>query len=305
MKLAHAIRTFDPETWGEIDKFRTFYETTYQFKPDSKKAVSGVAAHFKKALTLKSLARKLAPNLAIDMQEMDEKGYTGAINAVEFTAVVEGIFLELYSSVECARKIITAALPNVRGMKQNSTRVFFTWGASDKVRDDFPAQIREAVVQATWYPELRALRDELTHSSIGMCHLDTRTSKISYMHTGVVRNQAALHFEDLFAKIDDLLVGVDRFMGVVFQFLNSNLYGKVADHVGCGFFFGRVYYTRKLTFTELIDFNSGLCNFWRAFDETPEFRCPLANNCGAYTRAREMALNDAAPLSPPVSTSAT
>src|ERR1039458_1815541 len=60
--IAPALRTFAPELWGEVNKFRHFYATTYTFDERAKRAVSGVEAHFIKYQRLTALAEKLRPN---------------------------------------------------------------------------------------------------------------------------------------------------------------------------------------------------------------------------------------------------
>lgn len=64
------FRMFGPEQWGQVDRFKQFYEGTFSFPSHIKKAVSGVGGHFEKAGILIELANNLAPSL--------EKRYQGA-----------------------------------------------------------------------------------------------------------------------------------------------------------------------------------------------------------------------------------
>jgi len=97
------VRMFAPEHWGQLERFARFYRGTFDFRDQEKKAVSGAMNHFNKAVILRTLAAKLKPNLEIDLQQLEEKGYTPAENSAELSAVIEVIFTELYSSLGTAR----------------------------------------------------------------------------------------------------------------------------------------------------------------------------------------------------------
>lgn len=275
------VRLFAPELWGEVDKFKQFYEQTHTFKPDVKKTVSGVKGHFNKAIALRNLAVKLAPNMKIDNAELKEKGFTNAVNSHEFSAVVEEVFTEFYSSIDCARKVIVAIYKQCQGIP-DSTRKFFSRAAHGEI-GGFPAELTEAFAAAIWYDELRDIRDELTHSDIGSCHQPSGVEGICYMHQGLVRNAKPLRIPDVFKKIEELIVGVDRFLNQIFNFLNQGLKVEPTE-VFCGIFHGRGY-TRKLAIADRIDLNSGECQSNQWFDADSALRCPLASSCGAYSRA--------------------
>jgi hypothetical protein len=76
--VARLVRTFAPERWGQVDKFAAFFASSF---PDAKtiehRAVLGVRSHFSKALVLRSLSLRITPTLAIDKQQLNEKGYSG------------------------------------------------------------------------------------------------------------------------------------------------------------------------------------------------------------------------------------
>ena len=276
------VRVFAPELWGQVDKFKQFFATTHDFKPSEKKAVAGVDNHFNKALTLNNLAAKLAPNLRLDNEELATKGYTAATNSSEFSAVIEGVFTELYSSIDCAHTVIYALYKKCRGVP-DSTRKLFERAAKAELGGDFPAPLLSALQGATWFNELRGIRDELTHSTIGASHLNSETNEISYVHHGVRRNNAPLVIDNVFKKIDEFMQGVNEFLGRVFHFLNAGLKAEPVD-VACAFAFDRVY-MRKMTIADIVDFNSGICQSNHWFDKELGRRCPLADNCGAYARA--------------------
>jgi hypothetical protein len=178
------FRRFAPEQWGEIEKFNNFYGNTHQFDTHTRKAVAGALNHFKKAIILRNLANKIRPNLEIDQAELKENGFTPARNSFELSAVVETVFLELYSSIDCSRKVIGTIYKNCSGVP-NSTRKMFANAVAGKIDPRVPEPIRTALQNAQWYPELRKIRDELTHSNTGSCHLKKETNTVFYMHSGL------------------------------------------------------------------------------------------------------------------------
>ena len=133
-KIDYTVRTFAPERWGQIDRFATFFAASF---PDAKdverRAVSGVGNHFRKAMTLRSLAIRMMPTLAIDRQQLAEKGYTPAQHAVELAAVVENVFTERYSAVDCARQIFSARYP-VKGLPNSTRRLSRASGSPSATR---------------------------------------------------------------------------------------------------------------------------------------------------------------------------
>ncbi|QZA77481.1 hypothetical protein K4H28_14535 [Deefgea tanakiae] len=281
--IAATVRTFAPELWSSVDYFRFFYIGTHSFNSDTTKAISGVRNHFQKALILHQLSTKLLPNLSNDEAEIQSKGYTPATNAKEFSAVLEEVFTELYSSIDCTRKIIVAIYRRTRGLP-DSTRKLFHRVSDGLLGNDFPDELKHAIASADWYDELLAIRDELTHSDIGNCMIDRDTKLVTYMHTGIYRNGIPLIITDVMGKLQFLIQSINTFLEAVFHFLNSQLEITTIDQL-CGIFFGRAY-LRTLTIEPSIDLNSGICQSHTWFDHDVQFRCPLANSCGAYTRAK-------------------
>lgn len=282
MAVNATVRTFAPELWGQVDIFNSFYSGTYSLSPDARKAVLGIKSHFQKALTLRDVALKILPNLAMDEEELRTKGFTSASNSNEFSVVIEEVFTELYSSVECARKVITNVYKRTRRIK-DSTRKLFLSIKENQLGDDFPSELKAAILSAEWFDDLLAIRDELTHSDIGSCHRNQETGKVSYMHTGLKRKGSPLIIEDILQKCSDLIEGVNQFLGRVFAFLNASLENTSISQL-CGFFFGRAY-MRTLTLEPRIDYNSGICASRSWFDNDSSYRCPFTDSCGAYQRA--------------------
>lgn len=272
------FRMFAPETWGEVGKFRQFYESSYALERHVKRALGGVANHFEKAIKFRDLALRLAPNLEIDQQELNAKGYTSAPYSEEFSAIVEVVFTELYSSVDCARKVIYPIFRKVRHLP-NSTRGLFQVVVEGKVGTGFPEEMKAAFIAVDWYDELRTIRDELTHSDVGRCRLDTSTKKISYTHSGLYVNNAPVEIDDVIEKLRFFIEGINNFLGRIFRYLNSTL-KKEPIAVPCGIFEGRIY-MRLVAIAEKIDFDSGTC----LAHHYENFQCPFFRGCGAHRAA--------------------
>jgi len=276
------VRTFVPESWSTVKKFQHFYAGTHTFDSTTTRALNGVSSHLNKAVTLYNLAEKLSPNLEIDNNELKNKGYTSAINTSEFTAVTEEIFTELYSSIDCTRKVIVKIYSKTRGLK-DSTSGLFQRIRDDKLGTDFPEQLKIEFKTAKWQPELKAIRDELTHTDIGHCSIDRETKIIGYSHHGISFQGRPLHYPNILEKLKTLITEVNNFLSKVFDFLNSQL-NHYETTVLCGLLSGKGL-ARKITLEREFTFHSGTCISHVWFDNEDSERCPFAQNCGAYNRA--------------------
>jgi hypothetical protein len=280
-RLNYTIRIFAPERWGQVNRFSTFFSASF---PDAtsieRRAVSGVGNHFRKALVLRSLALRLAPNLSIDQEQLDSRGYTAAEHGVELAAVIENVFTELYSAVDCARKIVSSRYP-LRGVP-DSTRKMFDRARNGKLDGILPNSLVSAFKEADWYGPLRVLRDELTHSDIGSVHQDRASGLVTYMHRGLGSDQQALTIENIFARLDADVDAVNRFLGVVFLQLNSILKDKPTTQV-CGMHQGKVL-MREIRPEPVITFDSGRCLSVSWIEVNNKPTCPLL--CGAYWRTK-------------------
>jgi len=275
------VITFAPDRWGTLERFQHFCAGTYTFARDTQQALSGAANHFRKALILLQVAREHAAKLSEDRAQLETHGYTPAQRGKELSALIESILLDLYSSIDCTRKIVTCIYRNHRGVKQ-STRKFFQAVAEGKVADTVPVEIRDAFASAHWYTDFQRMRDALTHSDIGSCALDEKSGKVFYMHAGLGTNNKALVIEDIFAHIEELVTHVNQFMGKVFHYLNGTLNDDEVWQM-CGIFGGRVY-SRWVRPSEAKDFNSGRCDAFKWFEKDENPKCPFMRECEAYGR---------------------
>ncbi len=280
-RIDYTVRTFVPEAWGPIDRFATFFAASF---PDAKhierRAVSGVGNHFRKAMTLRSLAMRIMPTLAIDRQQLAEKGYTPADHAVELAAVIENVFTELYSAVDCARQIFSARC-RIRGLP-NSTRKTFARIRSGCLDSVVPLELLSAFKEADWYDPLRVLRDELTHSNIGSAHQDDTTGKICYMHTGLGNRERAFVIEDILGRMDADINAVNLFLGKLFNQLNTLLRDVPVIQL-CGLHQGKAL-IREIRPETTITFHSGKCLAVAWIENEGKPTCPLL--CGAYWKAK-------------------
>ncbi|MBR0948252.1 MULTISPECIES: hypothetical protein [Bradyrhizobium] len=274
------VRVFAPELWGEVDRFANFYGETYKFSDRDRRAVSGVATHLEKAITLRALAVKLRPGLDIDRDQLNKNGFTPAVNSRELSTVIEAAVLELYSSVDCTVKVLHAIYSKGSRSFPGSTRKLFQ--NIDKVTGGFPEELKDAIRSAHWYNGLLYWRDELTHLATGGCSLDHNTGSVSYMHTGMRQHGNAYIINDVFAWIDDAIEKINAFTGVIFHLLNSTLKSALVQQV-CGFVEGRIL-IRYLDPTEPLDFNSGRCFAYQWFEKPENPTCPIVEHCGAYKR---------------------
>ena len=251
------VRVFAPEQWGEVDRFANFYSGTYKFSDREKRAVAGVLNHFQKAITLQTLAVKLKPGLDIDKKQLEERGYTPALNSHELSAVIEASILELYSSLDCTVKVLRAVYGSgSRSFSESTRRLFQNF---EKVTGSFPDELKEVFRKADWYDGLLYLRDELTHLATGSCSWDHKTGVVQYMHLGMKLRGSVYVIEDVFAWLAEIINKLNGFLGIVFRVLNTTLKSTLVQQV-CGFVEGRIL-MRYLDPTEPLAFDqrSMLC----------------------------------------------
>jgi hypothetical protein len=279
-KIADALVAFTPERWGEVARFRHFYDHTYKFSDRERRALAGAENHFEKALVLIKLAERLRPNLEIDRDQLETGGYTPAVNAREIATVIEAAILEFYSTVDCAVKVMRAVYgPKTRGFKDSTRKVF---QAPHSITGDFPEAIREAIAGAGWYWRLLHLRDELVHYAPGHIHQDHQTHAIRYDHYGLKEGGKDLSIEDIYGWLSTTTAQLNAFLGTIFHHFNATLVDKESFEM-CGMVQGRVLHRYVSPVGELT-FNNGRCGAWVWF-EKPEFpTCPFVEHCGAYQR---------------------
>jgi len=269
---------FAPQYWGELTKFNRFYHSTYSFKPFINVAVKGAESHFDKFTTLYGLAIKLKPMLSEDEKELKEKGFSKAIRSKELSSVIESAFIELYASLNCMMKVLSGVFNNYKGIPSDSTRKLFRNAREGKIDTRVPSTITDILKNATWFDDLRKIRDELVHSEIGFC--SNANDIITYIHPNLESNGKALVINDVLAELDKYKNYVNILLGRIYHTLNESLNDKKVEQV-CGMAYGRIL-MRKVAFKEAKDFNSGECISYTWFEKEENPTCPFANDCGAY-----------------------
>jgi hypothetical protein len=219
-----------------------------------------------------------------DRLEFEEKGFSQNVASSEVAAVAESAIMSLYASIDTARKIITYIFSRYRGLP-DSTRRTFKAAIDGTIDERVPEQIRAAFKNGDWYPRFRRLRDALTHTGTGSCHLDLTTSQVAYYHSALSDGNKVLNSPDVFAELENLFGQVNQFLGQVFSSLNQTLKDEEVWQM-CGIFVGRIY-SRYVRLSEAVDFNSGRCDAHSWFDSPDNPRCPFADTCGAYQRRQK------------------
>lgn len=149
------ILSFDPESWGEAEKFVRFALWTYELNGAQAAALEGVVGHFKKAITLLAVAQDLEEGLRLDREEVLERGFSTAVRSERFAAVVEEIFGELYACLDTMRQVLKAVYPKARGIRDKTSNLFSN-AAEGKLDTAIPEPVRAALAASydDWFWEL-------------------------------------------------------------------------------------------------------------------------------------------------------
>ena len=278
---------FDPTEWGEITKFRRFASSTYTLDVHANSALSGVDGHFQKYNVLMGLAQRMVPKLVEDKEEMIKQGYSKAIRSKELAAIIETLFCELYSCVDCTRQVIgaKAIYGNLPGIPGKSTTKLFANATVEGVIDKrVPVEIRKALAEAKWFPRFRKIRDAIIHSNVGSCIEDD--GQVSYFHERLGKNMGnTLAIDDVFQDISMYADNINKLLGHIFQALNDTLKDEVTPQF-CGIFGGR-YYERFVSPHEAQNSHSGKCKSYEWFENDIHPTCPFVKSCGAYVKVLE------------------
>ena len=278
---------FTPEMWGEVTKFRRFYRSTYSLNHATTSALNGVEGHFLKYSALMKLTTEMIPKLAEDKEEAYKNGYSICLRSQQLAAIVETVICELYSAVDCTRRVLNGIYGNLPGINVKSTHKLFVNAEMGKIDERVPVEIRNALINANkdWYPHLQKIRVTINHSDVGSCGFPDG-NKISYLHSDLGKNPGnVIVSDDIFKDVHNYYTKVNKFLGVVFKSLNDTLTDELTNQI-CGIFGGRAY-RRVVSAHEAIDFNSGLCESYKWFEQESNPTCPFVKTCGAYLRIKE------------------
>lgn len=278
-KVPHAVIMFAPEQWAEVQKFRNLHTATYTFTPLERQALNGVEANFNKARRLLEIVSRLLPTLEADNAQLEAQGFTSGENAAQLNTVFEALVLSLYSTLDCAAKVIRKVFgPRTRGLRASTA---FTFESCDRI-EGLPPPVANALADARWFHPLRLLRDQLTHYTEGSSRLDEKTGRLRYMHTGVTRAGRPLLIHDAIIWANAYLTGINAFLGAVFHAMNDTL-NDTPVFAMCGMTQGRLLH-RYISPAEPMTFQSGQCGSWVWFEKPDNPDCPFSHVCEAYQR---------------------
>ena len=276
------VKMYIPEDWGEIRRFLTFYSTTYEFNNRQIAAAFGIEGQFSRIQLLLNLMENVMPALEEEHKELEEKGISSGFRSKTFSALIESVYIGLYSVLDCLRETLFALYSTSRGISGKSTSKLFTNALNDKIEDTVPKPIRKALAECQWFPKFQELRTTLIHFNVGSCHYDKSKNVISYFNEEIFHGGKPLVIEDVGSEIRTLFQNTNELLGKVFKEINSGLdNGKVLTN--CGIYKGRIY-QRWISTLDHNSFNSGRCQSKEWFDNNENFKCPLAGECGAYNK---------------------
>ena len=275
---------FVPERWNPEKKFFQFVGVSKRFDAEAQKGARTCSDHIGKFIVLAGLANRIAPDLAKDHEQLDANGYSHNRYHREFTAVLEASISEIYSGLDGIRRLLFSVYRDVKGIQNQSTERMFKRATTDFYGEGFPREILEALKEAdkTWFPSLRLLRTENTHGETGSCHLDRKTQKIRYIHSGLRGTEANRAFvvEDIVEDIERWRSGSSTLRDVVFTVLCS-LFEQEQLFQPCGMYKARMY-VRFVIPTEKLTFGDGFCVSRKWFMNEAELKCPLRDKCRAF-----------------------
>ncbi|MBD2019004.1 hypothetical protein H6F43_02230 [Leptolyngbya sp. FACHB-36] len=282
---SNLILTFVPHLWDYVDRFAKWYGPPFTGSHALSQGLKTITGHREKFRTLAERATLLIPELAEERQLLDERGYSDLAKAKEFTAIIESLICELCSCLDGLRNTVHAIYKDVRSVQNESTEKMFSRAAGDKYGDGFPLEINDLLKSAykDWFLDLRCLRSELTHRTVGVCTMQD-DFRISYMHYGL-RPKSGEHvfiIENIVDWINAHENHVNSLLNAICKFWFDQLEPREVIEI-CGFNQGRAI-IRAVEITEPINHDSGLCLFRHAFEEEPEWTCPLRDSCAAYNR---------------------
>lgn len=277
---------FEPADWTPSGKFLRFLGPPFIGSRALTEAIQSCADHTRKYETFAELAAELEPKLALDRDELESQGYTPAARSRQFSALIEVLVCELYSILDGIRYTTFHIYRKVRGVQSASTSKLFSKASEGSYGKDFPEELLAlfSAAYSDWFPELRRLRTAFTHGGLGSCSLSQDRTAIAYMNPSLGSDGVAHVIPDIVAHFNRLAIAVFRLNHDFFEYHYGRLLQNQSSQF-CGFYRGRGY-MRTVTPEPDLVWDSGTCASYDWFDKESEFRCPLANECAAYRRAK-------------------
>lgn len=277
-------KRYPPERWTRLTHFCYFHQPTYRFDRLTESAVRGVGGHAGKAKQLFNLFCRVVPSASAEKKVQENTETTSSTRSRDCAALVECVIGELYSSLDCMRKVLGKIYGRFRGITSDSTRKLFVNAQKGIIDDRVPYDIRSALQEATWFNEFRRIRDGLTHGETGICHPDKKTGKLDYFNIGLGTSARAHVIEDIETELRKYFTLTSSIMETVFGALNGTLKDEPVQMI-CGTYRGRAY-TRQVSPSQAADSDGGICEADEWFEKEKDLVCPLISQCAAYNRKK-------------------
>lgn len=218
----------------------------------------------------------------MEVKQAVETGSTSATNSKQVAALIEAMFAELYSILDCIRSVLHTVYGNLRGITSKSTYRLFHNANKGLFDERIPGGIQDELAKAygNWFHELRDIRRTLTHSSTGFCWKDEDDGQIYYVQPALVFDGKPYVKKKVFEYISRLEQQIISLQEIIFAELNNTLVDSPVQ-VLCGIYKGRGY-IRSVSLSAAKDFNSGYCLSYKWFEQDNNPTCPMAEKCGAY-----------------------
>lgn len=279
------VRVYCPEIWSDVERFLHFHSSTYALDDRERAYLRGAGGHLMKYQHLMRLAIRHIPSLDEDRVEFEKCGSSNMLRAKELAAIVETMYCELYSAIDCTRRVLPSLFPKAQGLPKKKTSTLFTNAIENKIDSKVPLEIRNQIKDAgeAWFPTLRDLRTRLVHSNVGTC-IQNEDGTISY-ENGHFFNNDRIVIKDVMRDVTEYRKNVGGFIASIFNRLMTTLKDQERETL-CGIFDGLMY-QRSLSPKESRDFNGGRCISHEWFDKEENPTCPYTDRCGAYQKVKE------------------
>jgi len=275
---------FAPDTWSPLEKLSNFVGPPLPNDSNVRMGLRDCLQHLNKVQVFERVAAKLRPSLAEDRRELEQFGGTQNLNASEYAATHEAMLSSLYSAIDGLRTFIFGAYRRVQGVQNGSNGKLLQRATDRQYGPGFPEEVRLLLDQAntTWFPSFRELRTELTHGSTGTCHYREDSNTVVYTNNGIIRDGKGLWIDDFESAVRSWKTGVVNLTEAICEFHFRQLEPVVSLH-HCGMYHYR-WYGRLVGPSPSVSFADGHCLSYDWFEVEREHFCPMASQCGAYSR---------------------
>jgi len=276
------VQIFNPETWTQVQRFLTFFQAKYSFTQRQQSAIFGVEGQFNRVHRLIGLIAQVIPSLEQERRELEKNGISNGERSKELAALVESIYVGLYSVLDCVRGTISAIYAKSRGISSKSTSKLFKNAQNGLIEETVPKEIRDALSESDWFSEFQNLRTIIIHFNPGSCSFDSSKNKLTYLNNEVHQGANPLVIDDVASDLNALIEKINVLLDRVFRAINCTLNDDQVLTL-CGTYKGRLY-QRSISLSDSSSFDSGVCESKKWFDNNANFRCPVAKECGAYRK---------------------